>query len=46
MPLGKLLPEQLEQIQIIVNATLDKKEIQNRISQCFHNRAGEQCNAE
>lgn len=46
MPLGRLSPEQLEQVQTIVNATLDKKKILDRISLCFHNRAGEKRNAE
>ena|ERR1039457_6427011 len=46
VPLGRLSPEKMEQVQAIVNATLDKKKILNQISQCFHNHAGERQNAE
>jgi hypothetical protein len=46
MPLGRLSTEQVEQVQSIVNATLDKKKILDEISQCFHNHTGERRNAE
>jgi hypothetical protein len=48
MPLGRLSTEQMEQVQSIVNASLDKKKILDQISQWFHNRAGagERRNAE
>ena len=46
MPLAKLSAEQLEQIQAIVAATLDKKKVLDRVRQAFRKPAGEQCDAE
>ena len=36
MPLAKLDARQLEQINSIVNATLDKKQVMDSVRQCFH----------
>jgi hypothetical protein len=46
MPLAKLSSEQMEQIQRIVAATLDKKKVLDRVRQLFRQPAGEQHDAE
>jgi transposase InsO family protein len=45
-PLGRLPAEQMQQIQAIVDATLDKKSVLSQVRQCFRNPAGEQRDAE
>ncbi len=46
MPLGRLSPEELDLVQEIVGATLDKKKVLDRVRQSFRGAAGERRNAE